>query len=122
MSLDVYLIAPVKETKECFHCGSNYQSEVTLFEANITHNLNKMADQAGIYEALWRPEEIDCKIAHDLIGKLGLGLDVLKKEPEHFKQWNPSNGWGNYENLVSFVERYLNACIENPNAIISVSR
>jgi hypothetical protein len=29
-----------------------------VFDANITHNLNKMADAAGIYEACWRPEEI----------------------------------------------------------------
>lgn len=35
----------------------------------------------------------------------------------------PCGGWwGHYEGLVSFVERYLNACIENPEAIVKVSR
>lgn len=40
----------------------------TIYEDSITHNLNKMADCAGIYQHLWRPEEIgiSCK-AQDLI-------------------------------------------------------
>ena len=29
-----------------------------VYSANITHNLGGMADEAGIYEALWRPEEV----------------------------------------------------------------
>ena len=28
----------------------------SVFDANITHNLGKMAGEAGIYEALWHPE------------------------------------------------------------------
>ena len=28
------------------------------YSANITHNLGKMAEEAGIYKHLWRPEEI----------------------------------------------------------------
>lgn len=27
-----------------------------IFSANITHNLNAMAEAAGIYKHLWRPE------------------------------------------------------------------
>ncbi len=125
MSLDVYLKGkPTLHKVKCECCGHEKSeiSEEYLFEANITHNLNKMADEALIYEALWRPEEIDAKIAKDLIGKLGLGLDVLKSDPEHFKKFNPPNGWGNYEGLVDFVEKYYNACIEFPDAIIEVSR
>lgn len=29
-----------------------------VFEANVTHNLNTMAAEAGIYYALWRPGEM----------------------------------------------------------------
>jgi len=29
-----------------------------IYSANITHNLGKMANKAGIYEALWRPGEL----------------------------------------------------------------
>lgn len=45
MSLDVYLSKEVTE-------------ERTVFSANITHNLGEMADKAGIYKALWRPEDL----------------------------------------------------------------
>lgn len=31
------------------------------YHANITHNLGKMAEAAGIYHALWRPDEIGIK-------------------------------------------------------------
>ncbi len=44
----------------------NYESDV-VFEYNITHNLGVMADAAGIYEALWRPEEIKAIVAKDNI-------------------------------------------------------
>lgn len=125
MSLDVYLKGPVKREKcTCTKCDNEHFASVseTLFDYNITHNLNRMAEAAGIYEALWRPEEIGAEKAKDLIGKLGLGLDILKSDPQEFKKFNPENGWGKYENLVQFVEKYLDACIENPEADIYISR
>ncbi len=125
MSLDVTLRGQPKSAScECSSCGHKHSKieRECFYDANITHNLNKMADAAGLYEALWSPTEIGAKTAHDLIGKLGVGLDVLKKDPEHFKKFNPDNGWGKYENLVVFVEKYLNACIENPDAEIEISK
>lgn len=98
------------------------EEDETVFEWNITHNLNKMAGEAGIYEALWRPEEIDITHAAQLIEPLGTGLALLKSSPERFKAFNPSNGWGNYEGLVGFVEAYLVACARHPSAEIRVSR
>lgn len=93
-----------------------------VYSANITHNLNKMADAAGIYEYLWRPDEIGIKLAKDLIEPLTTGLEKLRAEPETFRVYNPSNGWGTYEGLIRFVEAYLEACKENPEAEILVSR
>lgn len=93
-----------------------------VYTANITHNLNKMADEAGIYEYLWRPDEIGVKKAEQLTSPLRMGLALLKSDPDRFKAFNPSNGWGDYEGLVSFVEEYLAACEENPDAEVSVWR
>lgn len=50
MSLGVLLYVDVDTGGETLH-------RVELFEANITHNLNKMAKEVGIYEYLWRPDE-----------------------------------------------------------------
>ena len=94
----------------------------TVYSGNITHNLNKMADEAGIYKLLWRPEELGITKASEVIEPLKIGINVLKSDPEKFKKFNPENGWGNYEILVRFAEEYLASCKENPDADISVSR
>lgn len=107
MSLDVYLTA-TRPTE--------------VFEANVTHNLNAMADAAGIYVALWRPEEANVTKASQLIPLLEDGLNRLEASPDEFRKLNPPNGWGDYEGLVRFVRRYLAACRENPDAEVRVSR
>jgi len=107
MSLDVSLY----ETSP--HC---------VYDANITHNLGQMASKAGIYEALWRPEEIGAKYAKDIIDILFEGLKDMKARREYYEQFNAENGWGLYENFVPWIEKYLNACMEHPDAEIRVSR
>lgn len=94
----------------------------SVYSANITHNLGTMADKAGIYEALWRPEEIGITHAHQLIERLKAGLALLREKPDYFKTFNPSNGWGDYDGLVRFTEQYLEACEQYPQAEVSVSR
>lgn len=96
--------------------------EVDVYSANITHNLTRMADAAGIYQALWHPDEIGIEKAEQLIEPLTRGLERLRAEPDRFSTYNSPNGWGLYEHFVPFVARYLDACIENPDAIISVCR
>ena len=109
MSLDVWLTAEVTSRTE-------------VFDRNITHNLNTMAEAAGIYKELWRPDELGITKAGELIPALRKGLTMLQKEPERFIPMNPPNGWGKYENLVDFVETYLDACIKYPDADVRVSR
>lgn len=124
MSLDVYLIGGEKRvecTCECGHKHSKIEREI-LYDSNITHNLGKMAAEVGIYEACWRPEEIGATKAKDIIGKLALAVDLMKKEPERFKKFDSPNGWGTYKDFLPWVESYLKACEENPDATIEVSR
>lgn len=93
-----------------------------VFSWNCTHNLARMADKAGLYLALWKPEELDYRVAHDLIDPLRNGLARLKGNREHYEQYNPDNGWGSYDALVEFVQEYLTACRKHPTATIEVSR
>jgi hypothetical protein len=81
-----------------------------------------MALEAGIYEALWRPEEIGIEKAGDLIPLLESGLSKLKADPAEFSKYNAANGWGLYEHFVPFVEKYLEACREYPDATVRASR
>ncbi|GGW83125.1 hypothetical protein [Salegentibacter mishustinae] len=120
MSLDVQLIRKVYLS---YDEGKTYiEKEEELYWSNITHNLNKMAAKADIYQALWRPEEINSTKAKNIMKLLEKGLKNLKSRPEYFEQFNSSNGWGLYENFVPFVENYLKACKEFPNADIYVCR
>lgn len=102
-------------------CLSTAKNE-TVFDYNITHNLNKMAGEAGIYKHLWRPDEIGISKASQLIEPLTKGLQLLQSDPDRFRQFNPANGWGDYEGLVQFVSSYLIACVKYPDAEINISR
>lgn len=107
MSLDVYLQKMVMSD---------------VYSDNITHNLSKMAQEAGLYDALWRPEENGITHAYQLIPILEEGLAKLRADPQHFEQFNPENGWGNYVGLVTFVRDYLDACKEHPGAQVRSCR
>lgn len=115
MSLDVWLVIDVDT-------GGKEVLEITLFEANITHNLTEMADKAGIYKACWRPEEIAARHAGDIIPILENGLANMKARKTYFEKFNAPNGWGTYKQFVPWVEKYLEACKRNPKATICVSR
>ena len=71
MSLDVSLYIKVDT-------GGAEKKKIVLFDANITHNLADMADAAGIYKYLWRPEEIGAKCAGDIIEAVEKGLALMK--------------------------------------------
>ena len=113
MSLDVYISAV---------------RTVNVYEGNITHNLNYMAKEVKLsngrtlYEVLWRPEEHNYTKARDIVPLLAEGIMILCSERERFLPFNPSNGWGNYDNLVQFTQNYLNACLENPDGEIQACR
>ena len=93
-----------------------------VFSYNITHNLGRMAREAGIYEQLWRPDEYGLHKAKQISASLTAGLMWLVSRPQHYKTFNPESGWGSYEGFVKFVVEYLIACREHPEATIQVSR
>lgn len=114
MSLDVYLNTEPKERKCICSCGNEHtvSEPERVYDANITHNLGKMAEAAGIYKHLWRPEEIGITKAGELIQPLFEGIKKLKADPTHYKKFDAANGWGTYN--LPWVERYWRACVENP--------
>ena len=133
------------EWNNCIKFAKWYKDNNTIEikSFNITHNLNKMAEEAGIYNALWRPYKLlpsyplkfnnayDDEMAFEdnatvttslIIDPLELGLTLLKSNPKRFKAFNPDNGWGTYEILCKVTSEYLEKCKQNPNSIISVWR
>lgn len=107
MSLDVYLENEAGEE---------------LYSRNITHNLGKMASEAGIYECLWRPDEHGITHARQIIEPLAAGVALLATQKARFEEFNALNGWGLWEHFLPFCADYLQACRENPDALVKVSR
>lgn len=122
LSLDVSLYEAIEHT--CSHCNKlDYiDSRHKLFDANITHNLTTMAEEAGLYNVVWRPEENGIERAEQLIPFLEKGVATMKANRPQFEKFNAPNGWGLYEHFVPWLERYLAACQEHPTAFVYASR
>ena len=138
MSLDITL--KIKKHVSEDNCKTWEEFYEEVYRCNITHNLGKMASEAGLYEALWRPyrlkedyieadfhEELEYEsktvtLAQELIPHLEKGLEDLEMRPEHFEKFDAPNGWGTYINFVPFVSDYLDACKEYPKAIVFCCR
>ena len=133
MGLGITLYLPIDAGQEIKPDVPYWENEYHEFHSgNVTHNLTTMADKADLYEALWRPyklfnvtddEEYDIEIhAEDIAPKLKAGIDNLLSEPEVYRTYNPDNGWGSYEGLLNFTQKYHEACIKYPKALVDVSR
>jgi hypothetical protein len=125
MSLDFYLEYPINRLRNCPECGSTLpelDEREVVYDSNITHNLGRMAAEAGIYKHLWRPEEIGITKAEELIEPLTKAIAEMKADPARFEKFNASNGWGLYVHFVPFVEEILAACKKHPKACPRASR
>ena len=101
----------------------------SVYSGNITHNLGAMAGAVELsngmtlYDVLWRPDEQEgLKYAKDISNLLDEGYNILLADHQRLMRFEPENGWGNYEGLCNFVYKYRNACWDNPDAELSISR
>ncbi len=125
MSLNVYLTGKTEDVEcDCPVCGHAHTRVITegFFSANITHNLGRMAEEAGIYGIVWCPEENGIDKAAQSIAPLTTAMALMKSDRTRFEAFNSPNGWGLYENFLPWLEEYLAACIEYPEANVTVSR
>ena len=119
MSLDIYF----KQGDQCEKCGHvSDRNQRTVYDANITHNLGRMANAAGIYGILWRPDENGVATAHDLIARLERGIAAMEAAPARFRAFDAANGWGTYDDFLPWLRRLLDAAREFPGANVEVSR
>lgn len=110
MSLDVVLI------------NGSVNDSVCVFDSNLTHNLGRMAEEACLYHAIWRPDAIGANRASEITDSLVDGLRFMKRNRDSLSLFNPDNGCGCFDDLERFVESYLIACLVWPDAEISVYR
>lgn len=117
MSLDVYIKSKKKE-------------EDREWVANITHNMNKMAqrifvseNKETLYDYVWRPEELGREIDTDeMKNVLTKGICIMISKRKSLLKYEPENGWGSYDSFLKFLIKYKEACEDHPDYIIEASR
>ena len=103
------------------------------WSANITHNLGGMASkvpvnlkdgtQTTLYYACWRPKEIlDKPNTNEVLDLLIQGLIYMIEHRKELLQYESPNGWGTYNGFMKFLLNYKQACEDNLNCEIEVSR
>lgn len=140
MSLSIYLTyqlcIPAPKPPIYVSVGDIWElsDEECDYYLGITHNLGEMASQCGLYNPLWRPyrlynikddsDEAESFRAEagELLDAIEWGLKELKSNPQKYKSYNPSNGWGSYEGLVEFTEKYICMIKKFPDSLVEVSR
>lgn len=123
MGLSITFTVPDEDLPPiCPHCGSKVTPMKEVFWANITHNLNQMADNAGLYDYMWTVLESGLDSPKYVVPYLKEGLRKLRANPDHFRQFEGPGIGDSYEDLVAFVEKYIAACEDYPDATIDVSR
>lgn len=93
-----------------------------VFSANITHNLTRMAKAAGIYDLLWdlTIEGEDILTAGQMTEQLRMGIERMESDPDTYKTYNPTNGWGSYDDFIPWLKELLEACEEFPDAHVTI--
>jgi len=119
MSLDLYLYCDVDGG------GPDGVERHEFFSWNVTHNLGKMANAAGIYQPLWHPEENGIETAQQLIEPLRIGIAKLIRAPQRYKKFEPplvdGKRYGSYDNFIPHLQELLEACERYPKAKVYAS-
>lgn len=103
MSLDITLTADEK-----------------VFDLNITHNCNEMADFMGVYKEIWRPEELGITRAYEV--KSALERSIAYLQTHDITHLEPDNKWGTQDQFLGFLYEYLDLVNRYPNARIEADR
>jgi hypothetical protein len=80
-----------------------------------------MAVEAGIYHALWRPNEHGYTYARDISPIIQNGILKMQKNPENFRRFDAKNGWGTYDQFMPWLIKLYSKLLQYPDAKIRVS-
>jgi len=93
------------------------EGEIELHSQNITHNLGRMAEELRIYTILWGHKPV--ANASKLIEPLTQAIERMKADPDKYRQFDASNGWGTYDDFLPWLIELRNNCENYPDASVS---
>ena len=77
-------------------------------DLNVTYNVSDLLSHAFGCENF--ATFINGQNGLYLIPYIERAIHRLKKNPEYFKQFEASNGWGTVEQMIPYLERFLDSC------------
>lgn len=149
MSLDIHICFKEPKLVNYRHytsaCGSTIEllphddteREEMQISMNITHNMGNMAKHVPItfeleeemysdtlYQYVWRGDEVSKYVCNtDVMSNVLIsGIQYMIGNRNKLLQYNPENGWGNYDDFLDWLITYKRNCDENPNCTIEISR
>lgn len=105
------------------NCRTFEEESEVVFDLSFTANFLPMATrlQCGLDEVIWGSlSRYDHSPGYDFafqaVPVLKEGIELLKAKPQHFKDLEPTNGWGTYTQFLESCEKVLEACEKFPQA------
>lgn len=89
--------------------GVDEYVDVGNCDANITWNVRKIIE---LSTGLPWVNEANNGLCVDVIPRIELGLRELRRNPQKYKPYEASNGWGTVTGTIHFYERILAAWYE----------
>lgn len=81
---------------------------------NYTSNVHTMYS-----EALGFPfRDLHGKNAGDVVPLLDKAVNDMTRRPQHYEQFNPPNGWGDFDSALDFLSKLLSACKKHPKCTV----
>lgn len=108
MSYDVSFKAKLEGADQWVYVGDDW----------INHTSNTAAmikEVCGTY-----PSEWNGKKCSDMYPVLMQGASLLNLDRRHYRQFEPSNGWGTVDSTIDFLTKIADNCCKFPTAVIEV--
>lgn len=109
------------------HHSANYTSNISkmyyLAYERIFENIKPLLEKVGfsINSINDFKEAINSGERVISIPTLQFMITDMKAYPEIYRPLNPENGWGNYEGAIQFLEKALNALLENEDSTVRIA-
>ena len=89
---------------DCPNCGGHEDEvEVERCSVNITYNVGNMLRRAGLH-----PKVLDGMSMDEALPIFENAFNLMTDNPDYFRRFNASNGWGTYETTAEAVSKLLN--------------
>lgn len=114
MSYDVDLVVDTGRT-HIDHDGIVKSDPISVWDGNITYNLGPMMRAAGV-----ELRDLHNLPAPAVANILSTAIGKMNAHPNQYREFDSPNGWGVYEDCLSFLTGLRDACQAHPRTTVEV--